>query len=73
MACGVQKRKNLQNENINKKTTILIGPEGDFSNKEIEDSINMDFTSISLHNSRLRTETAGLIATHIINMKSTEK
>ena len=43
-------------------TLILIGPEGDFSPKEIEWAINHDFTPVSLGNFRLRTETAALLA-----------
>jgi 16S rRNA (uracil1498-N3)-methyltransferase len=41
---------------------ILIGPEGDFSPKEIEDALKNDFKAITLGNSRLRTETAALEA-----------
>lgn len=44
------------------KITILIGPEGDFSSEEIKKSVEKNFTPISLGESRLRTETAGLIA-----------
>lgn len=41
---------------------ILIGPEGDFSPGEISEALNANFTAISLGESRLRTETAGLVA-----------
>lgn len=41
---------------------ILIGPEGDFSTEEIELAIANDFKPISLGESRLRTETAALVA-----------
>jgi 16S rRNA (uracil1498-N3)-methyltransferase len=41
--------------------TIFIGPEGDFTEKEIEDLKKNDFLPISLGNNRLRTETAGLL------------
>ncbi len=51
----------------NSKITILIGPEGDFSNDEIEQSICKKFIPISLGNSRLRTETAGLTAVQNIS------
>lgn len=47
---------------------ILIGPEGDFSEEEIESAINSGFKPISLGNTRLRTETASLIATHTIHV-----
>jgi len=46
--------------------TILIGPEGDFSTKEIEQAIQNNFTPITLGESRLRTETAGVVATHSV-------
>ena len=42
--------------------TILIGPEGDFSIQEIEQAIAHNFTPVSLGESRLRTETAALLA-----------
>ena len=41
---------------------ILIGPEGDFSPEEVEKALSTQFIPISLGNSRLRTETAGVVA-----------
>jgi 16S rRNA (uracil1498-N3)-methyltransferase len=52
----------------NENALILIGPEGDFSITEIKKSIENNFLAISLGNSRLRTETAGIIACHTINL-----
>ena len=49
-------------------TLILIGPEGDFSNQEIEAAVAIRFTPVSLGQSTLRTETAGLLACHLINV-----
>lgn len=52
--------------------TILIGPEGDFSQEEIRKSIDAGFVPVSLGDSRLRTETAGLFAVaaiHTINQQ----
>ena len=49
------------------KTTILIGPEGDFSSEEIKKSLEKGFTPISLGESRLRTETAGLVAVNMVS------
>ncbi len=46
---------------------ILIGPEGDFSNTEIKTALNKDFNTISLGTSRLRTETAGIVACHSVS------
>ena len=45
---------------------VLIGPEGDFSPEEVEMAKAAGFTEISLGNSRLRTETAALVACHTI-------
>jgi 16S rRNA (uracil1498-N3)-methyltransferase len=50
----------------NSKTTILIGPEGDFSTDEIQQSLEHKFIPVSLGESRLRTETAGIIAAHSV-------
>lgn len=47
---------------------ILIGPEGDFSEKEIQVALQNGFKEISLGNSRLRTETAALVACDVINI-----
>ncbi len=44
----------------NRKYTILIGPEGDFSPEEIKQALDNDFSPISLGKNRLRTETAGI-------------
>jgi 16S rRNA (uracil1498-N3)-methyltransferase len=44
--------------------TILIGPEGDFSEEEVKLAVKNGFTPVSLGNTRLRTETAGLAACH---------
>jgi len=47
---------------------VLIGPEGDFSTKEIDLAYEKGFLPISLGNSRLRTETAAVVACTIVNM-----
>ena len=46
--------------------TILIGPEGDFSPSEIELALQNKFTAVTLGESRLRTETAALVACHSV-------
>ncbi|MDR0560186.1 MAG: 16S rRNA (uracil(1498)-N(3))-methyltransferase [Prevotellaceae bacterium] len=45
-----------------KSIQILIGPEGDFSKQEIENAISHRYIPVSLGNSRLRTETAGMVS-----------
>lgn len=47
---------------------VLIGPEGDFSPEEIELALQQGFEPISLGESRLRTETAALVACHTIHV-----
>ena len=53
-----------KNENV----LTLIGPEGDFSEEEIESAIEYGFIPVSLGESRLRTETAALTACQIIHV-----
>jgi len=47
-------------------TTILIGPEGDFSTKEINLALGLEYIPVSLGNTRLRTETAAIVAAHSV-------
>lgn len=49
---------------------VLIGPEGDFTAEEVEAAVASGFEEVSLGPHRLRTETAGLAACHIINLKN---
>jgi len=48
--------------------TVLIGPEGDFSTKEITKALQHKFIPLSLGESRLRTETAGIVACNTISV-----
>ena len=52
----------------NSDCTILIGPEGDFTENEITLAIKNGYSGISLGNSRLRTETAAIKACFAINL-----
>lgn len=47
---------------------VLVGPEGDFSIDEVKMAEANGFQSVSLGQSRLRTETAALVAVHIMNL-----
>lgn len=47
---------------------VLIGPEGDFSPEEVQKAEALGFQPISLGKSRLRTETAALVAVHMMNL-----
>jgi 16S rRNA (uracil1498-N3)-methyltransferase len=67
--CFDQKRKALNDFKLkNCSSLILIGPEGDFSKQEVTKAQQKGFISVSLGNSRLRTETAGIAACHTINL-----
>ncbi len=63
---------NLPKENLLKicnsrqSTLVLIGPEGDFSEQEITQALDIGFRSVSLSDSRLRTETAGVVAANTV-------
>ena len=52
----------INNDKDNENITVLVGPEGDFSIEEVKLAIENGYESISLGQSRLRTETAGLLA-----------
>lgn len=47
-----------------KSCLVLIGPEGDFSEQEVCDALSLGFVPVSLGKTRLRTETAGVVACH---------
>ena len=47
---------------------ILIGPEGDFSEEEIKKAVSLGFEPVSLGETRLRTETACLVACHTLHV-----
>ena len=53
-------RIELKDIQIQKNITFLIGPEGDFSDKEIQLLAEKGVKAVSLGNQRLRTETAGI-------------
>lgn len=67
--CNESKKKHLKNlVKPGESATVLIGPEGDFSPEEIELAKVSGFKEISLGDARLRTETAGIVACHIVNL-----
>jgi 16S rRNA (uracil1498-N3)-methyltransferase len=67
--CEEQQRELLKKAmNPGENYLILIGPEGDFSPEEIELAINAGFLPVSIGDSRLRTETAGVVACHTFNL-----
>jgi len=66
--CEEQEKTLLQSViKPSEKTTLLIGPEGDFSVEEIKKCLAKKMIPISLGESRLRTETAALVAVNIVS------
>lgn len=63
--CYKEDKRELKDEiKRGKSVLVLIGPEGDFSEQEVEEALALGFVPVSLGNSRLRTETAGVVACH---------
>ena len=52
----------------NQSAIVLIGPEGDFSEDELQLALDNGYRKVSLGGNRLRTETAALAACHILNL-----
>jgi len=65
-----EKRDLFSSINSNQNTLILIGPEGDFSEKEVKKALDKNYIPVSLGINRLRTETAAVVATHTVNLKN---
>ena len=67
--CNETKKELLINS-LKPKTnvTLLIGPEGDFTDNEVNSAINLGFKPVSLGKSRFRAETAAIIATHTVSI-----
>jgi 16S rRNA (uracil1498-N3)-methyltransferase len=55
-------------QQINESTIILIGPEGDFTKEEIELALQNHFIPVSLGETRLRAETAAVVAAALLNL-----
>jgi len=65
--CETDKKLLLKDEyKAGSQTIIMIGPEGDFTNEEVELAKTSEFKPISLGNARFRTETAAITACHTV-------
>jgi 16S rRNA (uracil1498-N3)-methyltransferase len=66
--CEEEKKQSIINYQITKSSNklILIGPEGDFSKCEIELALQNYFIPVTLGNTRLRSETAGVVAATLL-------
>lgn len=68
--CLEDNKQTLNNHLISKSSNqlIIVGPEGDFTESEIELALQQSFIPVSLGETRLRTETAGVVAITILRM-----
>ena len=66
--CRCDQRMKLNKQSLDKDILVLIGPEGDFTDSEINDAMQSNFKTISLGINRLRTETAGVYVANAINL-----
>ncbi len=63
--CNEGKKERLRDEiRLGNRSVILIGPEGDFSPEEVRQAVEKGYEQVTLGESRLRTETAGVVACH---------
>ena len=67
--CDAGEKATISNQSINQSSMILIGPEGDFTKEEIDLAVANNFIPVSLGDTRLRTETAGIVACVLLNQK----
>ena len=70
--CLPQQKQSLTQFQMAKEESaiILIGPEGDFTEGEIDAALQNDFMPVALGNTRLRTETAGMVAAALLCIRS---
>ena len=66
--CDYDNKHLIRQIDTGKDVLVLIGPEGDFNSTEIETILHKGFKPIGLGQERLRTETAGIMATAAIHL-----
>ena len=64
--CEEDKKTSIKEINLSNNTQILIGPEGDFTTEEIALALQHNYQPVTLGNTRLRTETAGVVAATLL-------
>lgn len=64
--CYAEEKNTLSPSKAQKDTPVIIGPEGDFSEKEVKIALAKGYVPITLGKTRLRTETAGLYACSLL-------
>ncbi len=68
--CEEDTKNPIQHLPASTDSLILIGPEGDFTKDEIQLALNQGFLPVTLGNTRLRTETAGIVAITLLANRS---
>lgn len=64
--CEPSQKQSLSSFSITENVLMLIGPEGDFTSEEITSALHNNFHPVSLGQTRLRTETAGVVAATLL-------
>jgi len=71
--CDDSPKQHLKNAyTAGRDVVIVIGPEGDFSDEEKKSAKKRSFEPVTISASRLRTETAGVVACHTVNLLNEE-
>ena len=61
-----ESKNNIAFKAVSNETIVLIGPEGDFTRDEIDLAVKYKFQSVSLGHTRLRSETAAIVAATLL-------
>ena len=64
--CSDTCRKELSEMQFENEVQILVGPEGDFAPEEIQLALSLNYLPVALGKTRLRTETAGIVAVALV-------
>lgn len=64
--CLPHQKTSLRQYNKEGNSLLLVGPEGDFTEKEIANALQQNFVPVALGNTRLRTETAGMVGAALL-------
>lgn len=67
--CLEHEKASLRQQSINNNTILLIGPEGDFTTNEIGAALENGYKAVTLGETRLRSETAGVVAAVLLCIK----
>jgi 16S rRNA (uracil1498-N3)-methyltransferase len=66
--CEENQKTSLADIKTGNSSILLIGPEGDFTSQEITEALKNGFEPVSLGNTRLRTETAGIVGATLLSV-----